>query len=75
MIKVHADAILIDESAGRAVARQRDLMPLGVLGILLLAKQRHMIPSLEPLLDRLQRELGFFIFVELRAEVLRQVVE
>jgi uncharacterized protein len=34
-VEVHANAVLIDEAAGRALARQRGLLPLGVLGILL----------------------------------------
>jgi predicted nucleic acid-binding protein len=74
-IEVGADAILIDESAGRGVARNRGLLPLGVLGILLRAKQRTLIGSLRPLLDRLQNELGFFISSALRAEVLNNAGE
>ena len=39
-VEVHADAVLIDEAAGRALARQRGLLPLGVLGILLATEGR-----------------------------------
>ncbi len=74
-IEIRADAILIDEAAGRAVAIQRGLAPLGVLGILLRAKQRGLIHELKPLLDQLQNELGFFISVELRLEVLKHAGE
>lgn len=74
-IEIRADAILIDEAAGRAVAIQRGLAPLGVLGILLRAKQRGLIRELKPLLDQLQNELGFFISIELRLEVLEQAGE
>ena len=74
-VEVGADAILIDESAGRAVARQRGLLPLGMLGILLRAKQRTLIGPLRPLLDRLQSELGFFISPAVRAEVLKNANE
>ena len=35
-----ADALLIDELDGRAIARKHGLSVLGTLGILLLAKQR-----------------------------------
>lgn len=73
--EVHADAILIDESAGRAAALRRGLTPLGVLGILLRAKQRGLIDSLRPLMDRLQNELGFFVSPELRSAVLEQAGE
>ena len=73
--EVKADAILMDESAGRAVARRRGLLPVGVLGILLRAKQRTLIGPLSPLLDRLQSELGFFISPAVRAEVLKNANE
>ena len=74
-LEVHADAILIDESAGRAAARQRGLLPLGVLGILLRAKQKTLVGPLRPLLDRLQGELGFFISSSVRSEVLKSAGE
>lgn len=74
-VEVHADAILIDESAGRAEALRRGLAPLGVLGILLRARQRGLVTALQPLLDRLQNELGFFISPELRVMVLKQAGE
>lgn len=74
-IEIGAEAILIDESAGRAVARQRGLLPVGVLGILLRAKQRSFIGPLEPLVDRLQTELGFFISPAVRKEVLKRAGE
>ena len=74
-VEVHADAILIDETAGRAVARQRGLLPVGVLGVLLRAKHRRLILAVVPLIDRLQEELGFFISPALRAEILKQAGE
>ena len=73
--EVGADAVLIDESAGRKVAQQRGLRPLGVLGILIRARQRNLIGSLAPLLDRLQIELGFYLSASLKNAVLREVGE
>jgi predicted nucleic acid-binding protein len=51
------------------------LLPIGVLGTLLRAKERGLVGLLEPMLDRLQRELGFFISDELRSEILRRAGE
>jgi predicted nucleic acid-binding protein len=34
---------------------------LGVLGILLLAKQRELIDAVTPLMDRLRKEANFYI--------------
>jgi uncharacterized protein len=68
-------AVLIDEAAGREVARQLGLLPIGVLGILIRAKQRGLITVVGPLADRLKSELGFFISQPLRDEILRKAGE
>jgi hypothetical protein len=73
--EVHADALLIDEAAGRAEARRRGLLPIGALGILVRAKRRGHIDSIRPLLDRLPAELGFFISPAVRREILAQAGE
>lgn len=64
-------AILIDEAAGRAMARQLGMLPIGVLGTLVRAKQRGLTGAVGPLIDRLKSELGFFISTALRDEILR----
>ena len=67
--------LLIDESAGRAEARRRGLRRVGVLGILVRAKQRGQLPIVLPLMERLRDELGFFVSAELYDEVRRQAGE
>src|ERR1051325_4851925 len=57
--------ILIDESDGREVARRLGLSRVGALGVLLRLKQRGLIGDVLPLVDRLQRELNFFISSDL----------
>jgi len=73
--ELDADLVLVDESAGREVARQCGLTVLGSLGILVRAKQRRLCPSVAPLLDRLQDELNFFVSSGLRKAILRQAGE
>jgi uncharacterized protein len=70
-IEIGSHEILIDERAGRRVALRLGLEPVGVIGLLVRAKARGVVPSLNPLLDRLRSELGFFISDALRAEALR----
>jgi uncharacterized protein len=70
-LEVQADAILMDEAAGRAMAKQLGLQPVRVLGLLLRGKQRGLIASVVPLVDRLEAELGFFLSAAVRAEALR----
>ena len=74
-IEVGADTVLLDEAAGRDVARQRGLFPIGILGVLLQAKRQGFLDSIRPLLDRLEVELGFFISRDLRHEVLKTAEE
>jgi len=69
-IELSADAILLDEAAGRELARAHHLSFIGILGILLKAKQKGLIPAVKPLMERLQLEAGFFIQVRLFQEVL-----
>lgn len=50
-----ADFLLIDEKKGRKIAVYSKINIVGSLGILLLAKQKGLITSVKPLLDRLQQ--------------------
>ncbi len=70
-VEVGVSAVLIDESAGRRMAKQLRLLPVGALGVLIRAKQRGLVPEVVPLVDRLRSDLGFFISDQLRAEVQR----
>ena len=70
-LEQHADALLIDESAGRAVANQLGLRVVGIVGILIDAKNDGLISSVTVLLGRLEREAGFWISAELRRHVLQ----
>ncbi len=66
-----AAALLVDESLGRAVASRLGLRTIGILGILIEARARGLIPRLTPVLDRLQQEAGFWIAPVLLAHVLQ----
>ena len=68
-------AILMDENAGREVAMREGLVPLGTAGILLRAKGAGFLTEVRPLLDRLVRELGFFVAESLRRNILEQAGE
>jgi predicted nucleic acid-binding protein len=74
-LEVHADWLLVDESDGRAVAHREGIASMGAIGVLLRAKQDGMIPSLRPLLQRLEDELNFFVGKALREQALRTAGE
>ena len=73
--ELHADALLIDEKAGRAIALGRHIKIIGLLGILIRAKEAALIPVLRPLLDQLQGDIGFWISPALRQRTLEAVGE
>jgi hypothetical protein len=70
-LEIGAFAVLIDESAGRSAAAELGISCLGLLGILIEAKRRNLIPYLSPHLDRLQTEARFWFTQTLRLQVLR----
>jgi len=74
-LELGADLVLMDEAEGRAAATALHLTTMGLLGILIQARQRALIPAVEPLLDRLQLEARFWIAPPLRVAVLRAAGE
>ena len=74
-LEIHADAILIDEENGRAIAEKLGLEHVGILGILFRAKADGFIPALKPVVESLQRDAGFWISDKLRNAVLKRAGE
>ena len=58
-IELAADLLLIDDRKGRLVAVSRNLPVVGVVGILLEARERGLIARLRPTLDDLRRLAAF----------------
>jgi Domain of unknown function (DUF3368) len=65
-----ADLVLMDETEGRLAAAALHLRTMGLLGILIQARQRSLIPAISPLLDCLQAKARFWISPALRRAVL-----
>jgi predicted nucleic acid-binding protein len=70
-LEVQATALLIDEREGRAVAASLGLMPVGVLGMLIQAKQEGLVPTVRPLINELRSGISFRISPALFAEITR----
>jgi uncharacterized protein len=74
-IEQKADAVLIDETLGRAVAAKLGLRVIGIVGTLILAKKRGHIRAVQELLNRLESEAGFWLAPKLRALALETAGE
>lgn len=71
-IKLQADDLLIDERLGRREALKFGLSIIGILGILIIAKQRNLIPTIRPVMDALIDRAGFRVSPQLYQQVLNR---
>jgi hypothetical protein len=69
-IELKADLLIIDENPGRNVAKMLNLNFIGILGILLIAKQRGFIANIKPVMDDLINIAGFRINSQLYTNLL-----
>lgn len=69
-VEIGAELLLMDERRGRAVAARFGLNVVGVLGMLVEAKQKALLDKVAPVLADLRRRAGFRVSLELYRRVL-----
>ena len=67
---LNADWLLIDEVKGRDIAKKSGLRPIGLLGVLLLAKKEGVVNNVKSFIDRLVSKARFRISKELYDRIL-----
>lgn len=70
-LQVGAELLLMDERLGRESARHLELRCIGLIGSLIEAKRKKLIPAIKPYLDVLRDMAGFRISDALCVRVLR----
>ena len=73
--EMRADLVLLDEKIAREAAFRIGLKCAGVIGMLVEAKRRALIPSVKPLLDELVVKAGFRVSPSLYERVLQTAGE
>ncbi|MEO8861871.1 MAG: DUF3368 domain-containing protein [Ginsengibacter sp.] len=73
--EISADLLLIDERKGTLIARSLGIKTIGLLGVLLLSKDKNIIPFVQPVLDELIATTTFRIDKNLYTNVLKQANE
>ena len=74
-LEQRANLLLVDERRGRAVAVNLGVKVIGLLGVLLEAKHKGLLPCLRPVLDDLIARAGFWISNPLYQATLRAAGE
>jgi uncharacterized protein len=69
-LEIHANAVLLDERLGTCLARSLGLEVVGILGVLLRAKQAGHLQAVAPELERLKTEAGFWLSTAVQARIL-----
>ena len=69
-LEIQADDLLIDERLGRQEAVRLGLSIIGILGVLLVAKQKSLISQVQPVMDALINQAGFRVSPQLYQRVL-----
>ena len=69
-LEIRCNLILMDERLGTKIARTEGLSTIGLIGVLLLAKQKNIIPAL-----KLKSKAGFWLGASLLEQVLHDAGE
>lgn len=74
-IELKAHNLIIDEKKGRKIAHELGIEVIGLIGILLEAKEKKLIKEIKPVLDELRSKANFRISESLYEKILKRTNE
>jgi uncharacterized protein len=74
-LETNCNMLLIDERLGTKIAQQEGLQTIGLLGVLIKAKNEQIIPALQPILYELRHTAGFWLGEKLEQRILLDIGE
>jgi len=74
-LETNADLLLMDEKLGRLAARREGLAITGLMGVLVAARRKNLIPSVRDLVGQIQTEAGFRVSEAVKREAFRAAGE
>jgi predicted nucleic acid-binding protein len=64
--ELQADLLIMDEALGRGIARSSGLPTVGLVGVLIEARKRGLLPDAGSIAESLHRKAGFWLSADLR---------
>ena len=74
-LEINCDLLLMDERIGTNIARQEGLQTVGLVGVLIKAKEVDIIKEVRKILDELKNIAGFWLDAKLEKKILEQLGE
>jgi uncharacterized protein len=74
-LEINCDLLLMDERIGTRIARAEGLQTLGLVGVLIKAKQEGVISEVSPILTELKTRAGFWLETGFERSILTQIGE
>lgn len=74
-LETNCDLLLMDERIGTNVARAEGLQTVGLIGVLIKAKQENLIPKVSEVLYELKTLAGFWLGAKLENKILKELGE
>ncbi len=74
-LEINCDLLLMDERIGTNIARQEGLQTIGLVGVLIKAKETGIIKEVREILLDLKQQAGFWLGTKLENQILKNLNE